>query len=198
MRIEPYYKQFPKFAISGLTLKLSAWRFSCGAIDPASPNYIFRDLPPLDIAFTADPLYDKYATLYVVPSLTAGDNYYITEWNANPDPTLAGISNPPTEKWTPDISIVHCLNIIIKAGATTLEVTANEFDLPDPPDPRREIQTKIGQIKAWRKTQQPEGWEVLDAKKHKKAFPISLGQLKRGENWYVLTPEAEEKLKGKS
>lgn len=183
MRIEPYYKQLPKFTISGLALQLQAWRFSCGAIDPANPTYIFRDLPPLDIPFTADPAFDKFATLYVVPTVMTGDNYWLTEWSG--DPALAQTANPPTEKWTPDISVVPCLNIVIKAGAKTLEVTANEFDLPDPPDQRREIQTKIGQIKAWRKTQQPEGWEPLDAKKHKQAFPISLGKLKRGEAWYI-------------
>ena len=58
--------------------------------------------------------------------------------------------------------------------------------------------TKAGQIKAWPKSQVPDGWEPLDAKKHKKAFPISLGQLKRGENWYILTSEAEEELKPKA
>ena len=76
-----------------------------------------------------------------------------------------------------------------------LEVTANEFDLPDPPDTRRDVHTKAGQVKVWRKGKQPEGWEVLDAKKHKKVFPISLGKLEKGEQWYVLTPEAEEKRK---
>lgn len=193
MRIEPYYKQLPQFAVAGLTLKLQAWRFSCGAIDPADPAYIYRDLPPIDIPFTSDPLFNKFATLYVVPSVTGSDNYYLTEWNSNP--ALAQKSNPPTEKWTPDISVVPCLNITIRAGATVLEVTANEFDLPDPPDTKREVKTKAGQVKAWKKRQQPEGWEELDAKKHNKAFPISLGHLKRGENWYILTPEAEEKLK---
>jgi hypothetical protein len=153
--------------------------------------YIYRDLPSLDIAFTADPAFDKSATLFVVPTATGGDNYWITEWSS--DPALAQTSNPPTEKWTPNISVVPCLNITIKAGATTLEVTANEFDLPDPADSRREIQTKIGQIKAWRKGKQPEDWEELDAKKHKRAFPISLGKLKRGENWYVLPPQEEKK-----
>src|SRR3990167_9779689 len=143
MRTEPYYKQRPKFIISGLTLKIASWRFSCGAIDPADPAYIARDLPPLDIPFTADPIFDKFAMLYVVPTKTAspefpaGSNYYLTEWNSNP--VLGEVSNPPDEKWTPDISVVLCLNIIIKAGTTTLEVAANEFDLPDPPDPRRDI-----------------------------------------------------------
>lgn len=192
MRTEPYYKQLPTFIVNGLTLRMQAWRFSCGAIDPVSSAYIFRDLSVLNIPFTADLVFDKFATLYVVPTATDVDNYWITEWSS--DPAKAEMSNAPTEKWTADISVVPCLNITIKAGATTLEVTANEFDLPDPPDQRREIQTKIGQIKAWRKGRQPEGWEVLDAKKHKKAFPISLGKLKRGENWYILTPEAEEKL----
>lgn len=193
MRTEPYYKQLPKFAVSGLTLKLQAWTFSCGAIDPASPDYVFRDLPPIDIPFTADPAFDKSATLYVVPTVTGGDAYWLTEWSS--DPSKAETSNPPTEKWTADISVVPCLNIVIPAGGTTLQVTANEFDLPDPPDLRRDVVSKAGQVKAWRKGDQPEGWEVLDAKKHKKAFPISLGRLKRGENWYVLTPEAEEKIK---
>ncbi|MBI3385756.1 hypothetical protein HY031_01580, partial [Candidatus Gottesmanbacteria bacterium] len=137
---------------------------------------------------------------YVVSTPTDGDNYWLTEWSG--DPALAQTGNPPTEKWTPDISVVPCLNITIKVGATTLEVIANEFD-PGPYNPpinpevdlRRDVVTKAGKIKAWRKGKQPEGWEELDAKKHKKAFPISLGRLKRGENWYILTPEAEEKLK---
>lgn len=193
MRTEPYYRQLPKFSVVGLTLKLQSWRFSCGAIDPADPLYIFRDLPPLDIVFTADPTFDKFATLYIVPMALGGDNYYLTEWNGNP--ALAQTANSPTEKWTPDISVVSCLNIVIRAGATTLEVTANEFDPGEPPDQRREVQTKAGQVKAWKKGNQPEGWELLDTKKHKRAFPISLGRLKRGEMWYILTPEAEEKIR---
>ena len=189
-RIEPYYRQLPKFTITGLTLKMQAWRFSYGAIDPADPAYIFRDLSPLDIAFTADPIFDKFATLYIVPTATLGDNYYITAWNANPDPTLAGVSNPPTEKWTPDISVVPCLNIVIKAGATMLEVTVNEFDLPDPPDPRHDVVHNGLHVKAWPTASVPAGWEKIDAiGKHTALFgdnPVSLGRLIPDvEAWFV-------------
>ncbi len=188
MRAEPHYKQLPQFAVSGLMLKLQAWRFSCGAIDPADPKYIYRDLPPRDIVFVADPSFDKFATIYVVPTATGGDNYYLTEWSSNP--ALGETSNAPAEQWAPGISVVPCLNITIKAGAIMLDVTANEFDPGDAPDPRRDVVSKAGQIRAWRKGKQPEGWELLDAQKHKKAFPISLGRLESGEGWYILTPEA--------
>lgn|SRR3990167_9391570 len=183
MRTEPHYKQLPKFTISGLTLKLSAWRFSCGAIDPADPAYAFRDLPPRDIAFTANPTWDKFATLYVVPTATDGDNYYLTKFGG--DPALAEIANPPTERWPADISVVPCLNITIRAGATTLEVTANEFELPDPPDPRRNIVSGDWRVTAFVVGQETAGYELLDATAHASAFPISLGRLEPGESWYA-------------
>jgi len=181
MTTEPYYKQLPKFAAAGLTIKMQPWRFSCGAIDPADPAYIYRDLPALDIAFTADPTYDKFATLYVVP--TDGDNYYLTEWSN--EPALAQTSNPPTEKWTADIAVVPCLNITIPAGAATLQVTANEFDLPDPPDPRRDIVSGGWRVTAFAIGAQPAGYELLDAVTHASAFPVSLGRLADGEAWYA-------------
>lgn len=181
MRNEPYYRQVPMFEIAGLILRLRNWRFSCGAIDPSSPDYIYRDLPSLDIAFTADPTYDKFATLYVVPTATSGDNYYLTEHSSNP--ALAQTANPPTEKWTPDISVVPCLNITIKAGATALEATANEFDLPDPPDLRRDVVSGGWRVKAF--LTPPVGWEVIDAVKQASAFPISLGRLNDGELWFA-------------
>lgn len=181
MRTEPYYRQIPIFIVNGLTLKLQAWRFSCGAIDPADPAYIYRDLPATDIAFTTDPTFDKFATLYVVPTATAGDNYYLTEYVS--DPALAQTSNPPVEKWTADISVVPCLNIVIRAGATVLEVTANKFYLPDPPDLRRDVVSGGWRVKAC--VTPPAGWELLDATKHASAFPISLGRLEANESWYA-------------
>ena len=181
MKTEPYYKQLPKFTISGLRLKLSVWRFSCGAIDPIDPAYIFRDLPPLDILFAVDPTFDKFATLYVVPTATGG--YWLTEWSS--DPASAQTSNPPDDKWAPDISVVPCLNIIIKADATTLEVTANEFDLPDPPDPRRDIVSSGWRVTAFVVGAQAAGYEPLDAIAHASAFPVSLGRLNDGENWFA-------------
>ena len=183
MRVEPYYRQQPKFGVVGLTLKLMSWRFSCGAIDPADPTYIFRDLLPLDIAFTADPTFDKFATLYVVPTATDGDNYYLTQWSS--DPALAQMSNPPDEKWTADISLVPCFNITVRAGATMLEVTANEFDLPDPPDPRRNIISGGWRVTAFGVGEETAGYELLDAAAHASAFPISLGRLQPGESWFA-------------
>ena len=183
MRNEPYYHQQPVWGVSGLLLKMQAWRFSCGAIDPSSPDYIYRDLPALDIAFTADSAFDKFATLYVVPIPTDGDCYWLTEHSS--DPSLAQTSNPPTEKWTADISVVPCLNIIIRAGATMLEVTANEFDLPDPPNPRRDVVSGGWRIMAFMGGQQTAGFELLDAQKHATAFPVSLGKLSKNEQWYA-------------
>ena len=187
MRIEPYYKQLPKFTVNGLMLQIGAWRFSCGAIDPASPQFIFRDLPAGNIVFTADASFDKQATLYIVPTKTVsaefpgGSNYYLTEFSN--DPSLAQTSNPPTEQWTADISVVPCLNITIKAGAAMLEVTANEFDLPDPPDPRRDVVSGGWRVKAF--VTPDVGYELLDVGLHASAFPISLGRLNQGESWYA-------------
>ena len=189
MRIEATYKQLPKFTVSGFVLKMQDWRFSCGAIDPASPQFIFRDLPAGNIVFTADPSFDKFATLYIVPTKTispefpSGSNYYLTEW-VN-DPALGQTSNPPTEKWTPDISVVPCLSITIKAGATTLEVVANEFDLPDPPDPRRDVVSGGWRITAFVVGKQVAGYKLLDATVHASAFPVLLGRLGAGEAWYA-------------
>lgn len=165
-----HYYQLPKYTVNGLTLKLQTWTFGFGALYIGGPGWRQLDLAPLDIAFTADPQFDKFATLYIVPTSTAGDNYYLTEWSS--DPALAQTANPPTEKWTPDISVVPCLNIVIRAGAAALEVTANEFDLPEPPDARRELKTKAGQVKAWKKGKQPQEWELLDPQKHKKPSPF--------------------------
>lgn len=193
MRQEPHYFQKPVFSIQGLTLKLGAWQFRCRAIDPSDPLAIKVDLPPTTITFTQDAAFQKTATLYVTPINDGTDNYYLDEVLGDGLHT----PNPPTEKWTPDISVVSCLSITVRTGATVLEVTANEFNVGEIPNPRRDMVHSGLRVKAWKKGKQPEGWEVLDAKKHKKAFPISLGRLKRGENWYVLTPEAEEKLKKK-
>lgn len=201
MRQEPYYFQKPVFSVVGLTLKLGAWQFRCRAIDPSDPLCIKVDLPPTEISFKQDVNFSKMVTLYVTPMFDGKDNYYLDEVLGDG----IHISNPLTEKWTPDISVVPCLNIIVqKAGdGAALTVTANEFEFPlpvppppvppppspePPPDPRRDVVHAGLRVKAWRKGKQPEGWELLDAHKHKKAFPISLGRLKRGENWYVEVP----------
>lgn len=199
MRVEPLYKQLPVWTVQGLTLKLQTWRFSCGALDPSAAEYIFRDLPPLDIVFTADPTFDKFATLYIVPMATDGDNYWLTEWSS--DPALAQTSNRPDEKWTADISVVPCLNITIKVGATTLEVTANEFD-PGPYNPpvnpevdlRRDVMYKGLHVMAFLVGTAPAEWKSLsdlpmDAPERALLFgdvPVSLGRLEPGEEWRVL------------
>lgn len=194
MTTQPYYFQHPIFSVSGMTLKLGAWQFRCRTIDPTDPQCIKVDLPPTKITFTQDAQFSKMVTFFVTPTFDGKDNYWYTEVLGD------GLQTAPAqdEKWTPDISLVPCLSITVPrvGDGTKLVVTANEFEFPLPepllpepsPDLRRDVQTKVGQVKAWRKGKQPEGWELLDAHKHKKAFPISLGRLKRGENWYVEVP----------
>jgi len=176
---QAYYNQQPQYSIDGLVLHLQPWRFSCGALSPDDPAYIYRDLPALDVTFTQDAASEKVATLYVVPTVDAdGDNYYLTEWRT--DPALAETSNPPAapdNQWTTDISIVPCLTITIpaKGAGKTIAVQANEFDSGYVAPRDHATGANGAVIRRYPVNSIPAGWERLDAQKHSAIFPLQHG-----------------------
>ena len=184
MWTDEHYGQVPKYSINGLTLNLLAWHFSYGAEYKTDPAFVAVGLQPMSVVFTQANV-KKQATLYVVPVSESPDHYYLSEWSL--DPTLFQSINPPASRWTDKIRCVECLEITIPATGegSAIVVTANEFDLPDPPDPRRNVVGGDWRIMAFMGGQQTAGFELLDAQKHATAFPVSLGKLSKNEQWYA-------------